>query len=274
MVTAGADSRVRVWDLRTYRAVHSYFSEAPASHLDLSQRGHLAVGFGSRVQVWADALGQKQAAPYLTHRLPPPSSAVTGLRFCPYEDVLGVGTSSGYASWLIPGSGEPNYDSLVADPYQTGKQRREAEVRALLDKLPPEMIVLDPGGIGGVRPLPAEAAAERREEAREANASGAAAQRARNAAKTRMKGKNAASKRHRKKRLNIVEEKRAERDEGLMAAAAGAQAAGAGTQTRNSAAAGKKKAAGAQPGGAAKGAKGVGLGVGLGLGGGAAWVCV
>ncbi|CAB4265568.1 unnamed protein product [Prunus armeniaca] len=70
----------------------------------------------------------------------------------PYEDVLDVGHSMGWSSILIPGCGEPNFDSWVANPFETSKQRREREVHSLLDKLPPETIMLDPTKIGTVKP--------------------------------------------------------------------------------------------------------------------------
>ncbi len=46
------------------------------------------------------------------------------------------------------GAGEPNFDSLVANPYASLKERREQEVAHLLDKLQPDTIVLDPDTIG------------------------------------------------------------------------------------------------------------------------------
>lgn len=99
--------------------------------------------------MWRDCLETKAASPYLTHMLP--LGGIQSLRFCPYEDVLGVGCAGGISSVLIPGAGEPNFDSFVANPFQGKKERQEQEVVQLLDKLQPETIMLDPAAIGKVR---------------------------------------------------------------------------------------------------------------------------
>jgi len=64
LVSAGLDGRVKVWDVRTFRPVHDYFSVVPAHALDVSQRGLVGVGFGSHVQIWGKdfALEQSSAA--------------------------------------------------------------------------------------------------------------------------------------------------------------------------------------------------------------------
>lgn len=148
MATAGADSQLKIFDVRTFKEVHSYYTPTPASSLHISDTGLLSVGWGPHVTVWKDALQTKQKIPYLTHLQP--GSTISRVRFCPYDDILGAGHHAGFSSLIVPGAGEPNFDALEANPYESSKQRREREVSALLNKLQPEMISLDPNFIGEI----------------------------------------------------------------------------------------------------------------------------
>ncbi|KAJ3368438.1 Small subunit (SSU) processome component [Allomyces arbusculus] len=151
MATGGLDGQVKLWDLRNaYAPLHAYFSRTPAADLSFSQRGLLAVAWGSHATVWKDAAGPDKAqSPYMTHHIPG-AMPVTRVRFAPYEDVLGVGHAKGISSLVVPGAGEPNFDALEANPYATKKMRREAEVKQLLDKLPADTIAIDPNVIGAL----------------------------------------------------------------------------------------------------------------------------
>ena len=51
----------------------------------------VALGRGAR---------EKQRAPYLTHHLKGEANVV---EFCPFEDCLGIGHSSGFTSIIVPG---------------------------------------------------------------------------------------------------------------------------------------------------------------------------
>ena len=120
------------------------------SCIDISQRGLLSLAKGNHIQVWQDGLSTKQQSPYLDIQLPCSSQSITHARFRPFEDVIGAGHAEGFTSAIVPGSGEPNIDTMVANPFAHRKQRREAEVAALLDKADVATIVLNPTDIGAV----------------------------------------------------------------------------------------------------------------------------
>ena len=46
-----------------------------------------------------------------------PKSNANNCRFIPFEDILGIGTVSGFSSISIPGSGIPFYDSFENNPF-------------------------------------------------------------------------------------------------------------------------------------------------------------
>ncbi|KAJ3410809.1 Small subunit (SSU) processome component [Chytridiales sp. JEL 0842] len=149
MATAALDGQLKVWDIRTFQQpLHSYFTPTPPTHVSISQKGLLGVSFGPNLHIWKDALVRKASGPYMVHRTP--SAPIHSFSFCPFEDVLGLGTSKSFESVVVPGSGEANYDALESNPYETLKQRKTKEVRTLLDKLQPEMIVLNPEFVGMV----------------------------------------------------------------------------------------------------------------------------
>lgn len=153
MVTGGADNQVKIWDLRMYRTTHAYYTKTgiPIS-VDISQRGILGIGHATHVDFWsAEALPHKVHSPYMHHPVHG-TGGVERVRFRPYEDVCGIGHGAGISSIVIPGAGEPNLDTdeFHTNPLADRRQRQEAEVRALLDKLSPQMIGLDVDKIGGM----------------------------------------------------------------------------------------------------------------------------
>ncbi|KAL8158479.1 hypothetical protein V2J09_000016 [Rumex salicifolius] len=203
MATSGYDQKIKLWDLRKYECIQTV--PLHAGSLDFSQKGLLAASKGSYVQVLKDASGTQNYRTYMKHSMAK-GYQIKKISFRPYEDVLGIGHSKGWSSILIPGSGEPNFDSWVANPFETTKQRREKEVRSLLDKLPPESIMLDPSKIGGVRPYKRKE--KQAKEERESQMEEAVEEAKGISIKHKTKGRNKASKRAKRKQDAMDKAKR------------------------------------------------------------------
>ncbi|CAL8075368.1 unnamed protein product [Calicophoron daubneyi] len=165
LATCALDRKLKIWDMRsTYDPLSEITLPVPAGSMDYSQRGLLALGAGTTVQVLQDPhLGFTESSngatglpkqelvitnvhrrvvsnAYLSHYAIRP---VHRVRFCPYEDILGVSTTRGISSLLCPGSGEANFDALEENPFANKRYRQEREVKRLLDKIPHSMIAVD-----------------------------------------------------------------------------------------------------------------------------------
>jgi U3 small nucleolar RNA-associated protein 7 len=156
MVSTGQDRRMSIWDIRMFKELHTHHLPQPGATISISDRSLTAVGWGTQVSIYKPdifthaAEDIKVPAPYMAWG--GEGNTMSRVRFCPFEDVLGITHDKGYSSILVPGAGEPNPDSMEAglNPFETSKQRRETEVHALLEKLQPEMISLDPSFIGNL----------------------------------------------------------------------------------------------------------------------------
>jgi U3 small nucleolar RNA-associated protein 7 len=160
MVSTGQDLKMSVWDIRMFKEVNSYFTRQPASSVAISDRGLTAVGWGTQTSVWRGLFSkssleqEKIRSPYMAWG--GEGKRIDRVRWCPFEDLLGVSHNEGFSTVVVPGAGEPNFDAFEANPYENTKQRQEAEVRSLLNKLQPEMISLNPDYIGNLDLLSAE----------------------------------------------------------------------------------------------------------------------
>ncbi|CAB3360094.1 Hypothetical predicted protein [Cloeon dipterum] len=142
IASCGMDRNINIWDIRAMKPMQSYRVTGVPTSLSISQRGCLAAGNGDIVQLYKDCITVPADGPYMTFKCK--QWTVRQVQFCPYEDVLGIGAERGFSSILVPGSGEPNFDSYEHNPFRTKAQRKEAEVKALLEKVPAELITLDP----------------------------------------------------------------------------------------------------------------------------------
>ncbi|PHH91805.1 hypothetical protein CDD83_10228 [Cordyceps sp. RAO-2017] len=207
MVTAGQDQKMAVWDIRAFKEVGSYHMRRPASSVAISDTGLTAVGWSTHTTIWKGLFDKNAAeqelvqSPYMTWG--GEGRHIERVRWCPLEDVLGVGHDQGFSSLIVPGAGEANFDAFEANPFETVKQRQESEVKGLLNKLQPEMIALDPNFIGN---LDLRTDAQRKADRDLDAPATSVADEIRN----RARGKNGALKKYLRKqrKKNIIDEKR------------------------------------------------------------------
>jgi len=215
MVSTGQDSRMAVWDIRMFKPINNYFTPQPASSVSISDRGLTAVGWGTKTSIWRGLFTkgaveqEKVQSPYMTWG--GEGKRIERVRWLPFEDILGVSHNEGFDHMIVPGAGEPNFDALELNPYENKKQRQEGEIKALLNKLQPEMISLNPEFIGNLD----LASAEQRKAEKDLDKKPLDPSDVSRIEKNRGRGKNSSMRKHLRKKLskNIIDEKRVQIEE-------------------------------------------------------------
>ena len=150
-MVATQDQKMSVWDIRTFKELHSSYLRGSPRTVSISDTGVTAVGWNTQVTMYKGLFtDSKPTSENIYMGWGGEGKTPERLRWIPFEDGLGIGHSAGFSSIIVPGAGEANFDALEVNPFETSKQRRETEVRSLLNKLPPEMIALDPNFIGNL----------------------------------------------------------------------------------------------------------------------------
>ena len=142
---------MKIWDLRNaYKEVYEYYTPNVATAVTVSQKNLLSVSYSNNVVVWKDYAKSKQKEPYMKHNFVNNKIKVKQMQFVNFEDFLGVGTNFGFSSLVVPGSGFANFDTFENNPYETKNQKKSNEVKYLLEKIPYDMITIDPNMINKV----------------------------------------------------------------------------------------------------------------------------
>lgn len=150
LATSGLDRRIKLWDTRMFKEpLTEYQTKTPVNHIALSQKNVMAIALGNVCEIFRNTnLGKIHSINSYLRNIE--EGPISSLEFVPFEDVLGIGSTKGFSSILVPGCGEPNFDALEQNPFRTKDQRKEHEVKALLEKIPAELITLDEAQIVGV----------------------------------------------------------------------------------------------------------------------------
>lgn len=142
MVTNGNDKQCKVWDIRKmFKPVNVINTKNICKNIKLSQNNVLATTYKDNVIFYKDIDKNKEHEDdHIALRERFVGKNITGLDFCPFEDVLCVSHNRGISNIIVPGAGDPNFDSYEESPYRSKLDRQNIEVRRLLEKVPYKLI--------------------------------------------------------------------------------------------------------------------------------------
>ena len=127
------DNKLKVFDLRNYfkpmQEIQTYYTDKIA----VSTNDVVGLAMGSELAVLTRNNSEIEQLIHV-------NSDIGSICFNPFEDIVTATTRNKYESFVTPNSSDTKYNADVISPYMTKNEKREVEVKKLLEKIPPEMI--------------------------------------------------------------------------------------------------------------------------------------
>ena len=96
LAAGSVDRVVSIWDVRAMKELRQFRLQTTPGHLSFSQTSKLGVGLGRVCNVFGEEIivsgSDVKIEPYMTHGA---DGNISGMQFCPYEDVLGLSHDNG-----------------------------------------------------------------------------------------------------------------------------------------------------------------------------------
>lgn len=148
LITASLDATYKLWDIRNQKYVHSFKAHNIINNIEISDTSVVAFSMNSHFRAYKDFFTSPDL--YLKHDTY--GNRISSVVFQPFEDICCLGTASSIQTVIVPGAGIANIDGYLNNPYETKKDVRENEVKALLDKLAPDTITFRENQLGILNP--------------------------------------------------------------------------------------------------------------------------
>lgn len=147
LITSSTDTN-KIWDIRNQKYIKSFKTPNIINNIEISDTSVVAFSMNTHFRAYKDFFTSPDL--FLKHNTN--GNKISSLAFQPFEDICCLGTSTFIQTVIVPGAGIANIDGYLNNPYETKKDVRENEVRALLDKLPPDTITFKENQVGRVNP--------------------------------------------------------------------------------------------------------------------------
>lgn len=140
MFVSNYDGNIKTFDLRNYFKEMEEFKCKNVKQFTVSRNNSIAVLNSKNISILRD----NSIVQTITC-----NSNTNSLQFNPFEDILTTTSNNSLSNFIVPNTTDKHYNTDYVSPYATVAEKKEREVKMLLEKIPYEMISYNSGVLRG-----------------------------------------------------------------------------------------------------------------------------